>query len=140
GGGSGRGAVDEIPLPDGSTRTHATTYPLASLIHYRLTAADAAALNDESPANRASAGDFALLVAMHVAGRETARWTWQTFWWTPAPDEPPAPSSAAIASSRPASLQGAARNYAMSLAYSMLSPDQPYVGGENRTPAVYAYN
>lgn len=140
GGGSGRGAVDEIFLPDGSTRTDATTYPLASVIHYRLSAADAAALNEENASNRASAGDFALLVAMHVSGRETARWTWQTFWWTPAPDTPPAPSSPAIASLRPASLRGAARNYAMAIAYSMLSPDQPYIGGENKTPAIYTYN
>jgi len=77
---------------------------------------------------------------MHVAGREIARWTWQTFWWTPAPDAPPAPSSPAIASQRPPQLRGAARHYAMALAYTMLSPDQPYVGGENAGAAVYAYN
>jgi hypothetical protein len=28
----------------------------------------------------------------------------------------------------------------MAIAYSMLSPDQPYIGGENKAPAVYAYN
>jgi hypothetical protein len=140
GGGSGRGDVDDIPVPDGSTRQDATTYPLSALIHYRLSTADAAALNEENPTTNASAGDLALLVAMHVSGRETARWTWQTFWWTPAPGEPPAPSGSAIASLRPAQLTGAARNYAMTLAYSMLSPDQPYVGGANRAPAVYAYN
>lgn len=140
GGGAGTGAVDEAPLPDGSTRTEATTYPISRVIHYRISAGEAAALNAADPANQAAAGDFALLVAMHVAGRETARWTWQTFWWTPAPDDPPAPSSPPIAAERPAELQGAARNYAMSLAYSMLSPDQPYTGGNNGTPAIYAYN
>jgi hypothetical protein len=28
----------------------------------------------------------------------------------------------------------------MALAYTMLSPDQPYVGGQNTAAAVYAYN
>src|SRR5678816_1263905 len=37
-------------------------------------------------------------------------------------------------------LRGAPRNYAMALGYTMLSPDQPYVGGSNSTPAVYVYN
>src|SRR5262249_53919828 len=27
------------------------------------------------------AGDYALLVAMHVSSREIDNWTWQTFWW-----------------------------------------------------------
>lgn len=139
-GGAGRGAIDEAPRTDGSTRTDETTYPLSSLIHYRLSAADAAALNETKPGTGANAGDFAILVAMHIAGREIARWTWQTFWWTPTPDDPHAPSGAAVASQRPEQLQGAARNYAMALAYTMLTPDQPYVGGENAGAAVYAYN
>jgi hypothetical protein len=140
GGGEGRGAVDEIAAPDGSSRRAETTYPLASIIHYRLSAADAAGLNQAKPGTDAAAGDYAILVAMHVAGREIARWTWQTFWWTPAPDFPPAPSSPAIAGQRPPQLQGAARNYAMALAYTLFAPDQPYVGGENAGTPVYAYN
>jgi len=139
-GGEGSGAIDEHPQADGSTRTDATTYPLASLIHYRLSAADAATLDDEKPGTDAGAGDYAVLVAMHISSREIARWTWQTFWWTPAPAEPPAPSSPAIAALRPPQLRGAAQHYAMVLAYTMLSPDQPYVAGENTGAAVYAYN
>ena len=77
---------------------------------------------------------------MHVAGREIARWTWQTFWWTPTPDDPQAPSSQAIAGLRPAQLAGAARNYAMSVAYDMTIPGQPNVGGQNVGSAIYAYN
>ena len=140
GGGDGAGAIDSTAAADGRSRTADTTYPLAALIHYQLSAADAAALNRDKPATAASSGDIAILVAMHVSSREIARWTWQTFWWTPAPDTPPAPSSREIAGLRPAELRGAARHYAMSLAYTMLSPDQPYVGGSNRNPAVYAYN
>jgi hypothetical protein len=140
GGGEGRGAIDEFPAADGSSRTDETTYPLANIIHYRLSTVDALALNQAKPATGASAGDYAILVAMHVAGREIARWTWQTFWWTPTPEDPHEPSSAAIASRRPAQLRGAARNYAMALAYTLLTPDQPYVGGENSGAPVYAYN
>ena len=140
GGGAGRGATDPLASADGRSRTDATTYPLSSLIHYRLSAGDAAMLNADKPGTGAQEGDFALLVAMHVTGREITRWTWQTFWWTPAPDEPRTPSSAAIASLRPSQLRGAARNYAMALAYTMLLPDQPQVRGENRGAAVYAYN
>ena len=140
GGGDGHGAIDYDAAPDGSSRTEATTYPVASLMNYRLSAADAATTNQEKPGTAAAAGDYAILVAMHLAGREIARWTWHTFWWTPAADEPPAPSSPAIASQRPAQLRGAARNYAMALAYTMLTPDQPYTGGENAGTPVYAYN
>ena len=140
GSGSGRGAVDQSPSADGSTRTEETTYPLSNLISYRLSADDATALNQDKPGTGAAAGDYAILVAMHIAGREIVRWTWQTYWWTPAPDDPPAPSSAAIANLRPPQLRGAPRHYAMALGYTMLTPDQPYVGGENSGAAVYTYN
>ncbi len=139
-GGRGQGAVESPFAADGSERTADTTYPLASLIHYRLSAADAAALNFAKPGNDAAGGDYAILVAMHIAGRELARWTWQTFWWTPTPDDPQSPSSPRIAALRPPQLRGAARHYAMALAYTILSPNEPYVGGTNTAAAVYVYN
>jgi hypothetical protein len=140
GGGGGQGQIDEVAADDGSSRTEATTYPVSSLIHYRLTGDEAAAYNQDHAGADVAAGDYAILVAMHVAGREIARWTWQTFWWTPAPDTPPLPSSAAHAGLRPVQLQGAPRHYAMAFAYAMLSPDQPNVGGANAGLAVYTYN
>ncbi len=140
GAGRGHGAVDEAEAADGRSRTEENTYPISSLINYRLSAADALMLNQDKPGTGAAAGDYAVLVAMHVSGREIARWTWHTFWWTPTPDDPREPSSVAIAGRRPAQLRGAARNYAMALAYTMLTPDQPYVGGENSGAPVYAYN
>ena len=140
GGGRGAGALEAPFGDDGSARTDDTPYPLAALLPYRLSAADAAAFNAAKPGTDAAGGDYALLVAMHVAGRELARWTWQTFWWTPTPDEPGAPSSAPVAALRPPQLRGAARHYAMALAYTMLSPNEPYVGGDNTAPAVYVYN
>jgi hypothetical protein len=87
-----------------------------------------------------ASGDYAVLVAMHVAGREIARWTWQTFWWTPTPSNPQFPSSKAIAALRPSALTGPARNYAMSLGYGIETPSQPNVGGQNSGAEMYVYN
>lgn len=144
GGGQGKGQIDAKGAADGSSRTDATTYPVSSFINFKLSAADAAAANAAIKAmgGKASvaAGDFSVLVGMHVAGREITRWTWETFWWTPSPDDPHLPSSGEIAKLRPSQLQGAPRNYAMALAYSMVAPAQPYVGGSNVGESVYAYN
>ena len=64
--------------------------PVVSLraFHYfKLTADQADALNETRDElhlpNKAEAGDFAVLVAMHVATHEISDWTWQTFWWSP---------------------------------------------------------
>jgi hypothetical protein len=140
GGGGGSGQIDLEASTDGGTRTDATTYPVSALINHRLSAVEAGQFNQSVPGSTAAAGDFAILVAMHVAGREIARWTWQTFWWSPTPSSPQAPSSDAIAALRPAQLTGAARNYAMALGYDMLTPSQPNVGGQNAGAATYAYN
>jgi hypothetical protein len=140
GGGSGNGQIDMQAAADGSTRTDATTYPVSSMINHRLSALEAAEFDAEQPGAGASAGNYAVLVAMHVAGREIARWTWQTFWWTPTPDNPQLPSSQAIAGLRPAQLTGAPRHYAMALGYDMTIPGQPNVGGQNTGTVIYAYN
>jgi hypothetical protein len=140
GGGSGSGQIDMQAAVDGSSRTDETTYPVSAMINHRLTVLEAAQFNVEQPGAGAAAGDYAVLVAMHVAGREIARWTWQTFWWTPTPDNPQLPSSQAVAGLRPAQLAGAARNYAMALGYDMMTPGQPNIGGQNSGSAIYAYN
>jgi hypothetical protein len=140
GGGGGNGAIDLEASTDGGSRTDATTYPVSSLINHRISALEAAEFNGGQPGSDVAAGDYAILVAMHVAGREIARWTWQTFWWSPTPDDPQAPSSAAIAGLRPAQLAGAPRHYAMALGYEMTAPGQPNVGGQNAGNAIYAYN
>jgi hypothetical protein len=123
-----------------SGATPATTYNLNDFIHYKLNEEDAYFYNKEFDLN-AVAGDIAILVAMHVTTRETKRWTWQSFWWAPDPNNPPAPSSAAIAKQRPmAGLQGAASHYAMTVAYSMVSPEQPYTGGQSVGDTVIGFN
>ncbi|HZZ56577.1 MAG TPA: hypothetical protein VFE31_02015 [Opitutaceae bacterium] len=115
-------------------------YSVSDFLSFHLSAADAVRVNAEQPGTNAAAGDVALLVGLHLASRETARWTWQTFWWTPDPDAPPAPSSGQAAALRPPDLLGPARHYAMAAAYAMATPNPPVLGGSNAGRALYAYN
>ena len=137
--------VDKTCAANGSSRTDGNTYGVDQFIHFQLTKADADLANAEAkklqPAAAAvAAGDYAVLVAMHVTSREITRWTWQTFWWTYDPQKPAAPSSPAIAADRPPQLMGAARNYAHCVAYEEVSPPQPASGGSNTGESVYCYN
>jgi hypothetical protein len=142
--GSGNGGVDMTCAADGSSRTDANTYGLGRFINFKLTQKEADLLNAEAKAQNqpaiATAGAYSALVAMHVTSREMTRWTWQTFWWVPNPDNPTAPSSQTIATARPSQLTGAARNYAGCTAYSMEMPPQPNTGGQNAGDSVYCFN
>ena len=89
-----------------------------------------------------NAGDYMVLLAMHIATKETRRWTWQTMYWAHNPIRPVPPSSDVVAKERPQKFQTpAAAHYALAVGYSMVQPDQPYTGGsaENAT-SVYAFN
>jgi len=93
------------------TRKPATTYNLQDFIHFK-----------------DSDGKTEIVTGMHVTTREILRWTWQSYWWTPNPAEPPAPSSKAIAAARPKQLLAlrAASHYAVTVSYSMRdSKDKP---------------
>ncbi len=128
------------------------TYPLIGVdafIHFQITEEQAAGINEGGggtslPEKTTKAGDYAVLVAMHVTTKELKRWTWQTFWWSSNPDSPHAPSSAEIASLRSQTkvpLQGAAANYATCTAYQMVFPVQPYSGGSSSgTRPLFCYN
>ena len=120
--GPGTGAVDTACDTTNISRTPETTYGLGRFINFTI---------EET---------VYVLIGMHVTSRETTRWTWQTFWWTPTPDAPLEPSSPSIAAARPAQLQGAPRNYAGCYVYSMLDPPQPNTGGSNTGNSVYCYN
>lgn len=134
--GQGNGSQDK----GCDTRSPENTYNVTDFIHFYLNAEDIYYYNREFGL-QAQIGDIAILVAMHVATRETLRWTWQTFWWAPDPDNPPAPSSKAIADARPrAHLSGAANHYAMAVAYSKVYPEQPYTGGESVGDTVIGFN
>ncbi|GAB3389167.1 hypothetical protein [Lysobacter fragariae] len=120
-------------------RTPASTFQLSDFIHYTLNAAEAADASSDLGIP-VSAGDIAILVGMHVTSREATRWTWQTFWWSANDSQPYLPSSATIAAARPAVLDRAAAHYAMAVAYQMVSPAQPIMGGKSVGAPVYAYN
>ncbi|MFK4985829.1 hypothetical protein ACI4B7_28805, partial [Klebsiella pneumoniae] len=71
---------------------------------------------------KATAGAIAVLVGMHVTTKEINNWTWQSYYWTPDPENPGTPSSKLAAANRPSQLVGAAAHYAMCAAYTMLTP------------------
>jgi hypothetical protein len=111
--------------------TPGATYNLDDFIHFTMNDEDAYYFNKEFSENasnplKAEKGDIAILVAMHVTTKENKRWTWQSFWWAPDPVNPPSPSSKAIAAQRPAQLTGAPAHYAMTVAYYMVNPKEPY--------------
>ena len=126
--------------------TTANTYYLNDFIHFTIDETLAKSYNSENnikstDTKAAKAGDKAILVAMHVGTKEIKRWVWQTFWWSPTPLTPSFPSSDDIASAKYGiGLQGAASHYAMDIAYSMLIPAQPYIGGKNEGELVIGYN
>jgi hypothetical protein len=139
--GSGKGKVDTVGTPN--SRTAETTYGLGRFIYHQLSATEALVANAAIAGPKAPvtvAGDYQLLVGMHVTSREITRWTWQTFWWTPDADNAPAPSSKEIVKNRPAQLIGAPRNYAMSIGYDMLDPATPVNGGGNNGVPIYVFN
>jgi hypothetical protein len=131
GNGKGNGSVDM----GCKGATPQTTYNVSDFIHFKLDSAMAA-----QAGQGAAAGDYAILVAMHITSREVTRWVWQTMWWSPDADNPPLPSSKANAAARPAQLKGAARHYAMAIAYTFINPDQPLRGGNNVGTSIYTYN
>jgi len=79
----------------GSTTKATGMVPVSQFYNYPLTAAEATTvcgqLNLPSPC-AIQAGDYAILVAMHVTTKEDSNWTWQSFWWNynqPFPYRPP---------------------------------------------------
>lgn len=65
------------------------------------------------------AGDRLILVAMHVATRETKDWIWGTLWWHDSPN------SGSFATLRTADVTGAASHYLMNVAFDSTLPLQP---------------
>jgi hypothetical protein len=61
--------------------------PLSLLYSFKMDAAEAAAFT-QAQGIQARAGDYAVLVAMHVNTKEIPFWTWQTFYWQPGADTP----------------------------------------------------
>jgi hypothetical protein len=113
--------------------------PLSSFYHITVTAADSANLSTfgstesgddmgamadtsgQAVIAAARPGAIGLLMAMHVTGKEIPNWTWQSYWWSPMPND-------SLGSDRPASIPAPWNNYVMTTAYSMLTVDnQPNI-------------
>lgn len=73
-------------------------------------------------------GNYGLLMAMHVTGKEIPNWTWQSFWWANNPQDPQ------YGADRPKSIPAPWNHYNMTVAYSMTTN-----GKANGQPLV-AYN
>lgn len=115
------------------------SYNLSDFIYYRLTEEEVKLVEQEGNQN-IQAGDYAVLVAMHLTTKEIRRWTWQTFFWAPDPDNPFFPSSAKVAEQRKFITDPAVSHYATTIAYQMIDPVQPYAGGNIIGEPVYAFN
>lgn len=115
------------PGPFTTVETAAPVIPLDRFYSFRLKpdeVADVQALIDGGGAFFANGatpepGDYLVLVAMHVTTKELPRWTWQTFWWSPFPDDGPGGEF------RTADVTGEFRNYQTCTADSMLDPAEP---------------
>ena len=129
----GDGSQLDVTGAQAPAPTPGATYNLNDFIHFTMNAEDTYYFNKEFSENsgnklNAKPGDIVILVGMHVTTKENKRWTWQSFWWAPDPNNPPSPSSKAIAAQRPAQITGAAAHYAMTVAYYMVNPSEPYSG------------
>ena len=125
-----RGQDGEIDMAAGDYRVLDLSVDSDELYAFRLTEDEVSGLGDfpmildnsnvKDDLELVEAGDYAVLVAMHVTTRETANWTWQTFWWTPdrssVAAEPPDSVQA------PASIGAPWDKFNMCAAYSMVTP------------------
>ena len=125
----------------GATDAAAHIYSVNDFIHFKVDADQAKNATDIF-GPKFNAGDFAVLVAMHVTTREIKRWTWQSFWWSENPDAPYSPSSATTAALRmDKNLDSQSKHYAMTVAYNLVVPAQPYNDGSGENASsIYAYN
>lgn len=119
--------------PPGPLTTTTQTVPVLSIdhfYHFTLTADELSQVQDLLNGGGAfytngltpEVGDQLVLVAMHVTTKEQSNWTWQTFWWSPYPDEPPGGDF------RTSNVKDEWRNYQMCTAYSMLETTGPNAG------------
>jgi hypothetical protein len=99
-----------------------------SFTNFAVTSGDEVGQNNQtdsaSVAAMVKAGNYGLLMAMHVTGKEINNWTWQTFWWSPNNQD------ALYGKDRPASIKAPWNHYNMNTAYYMVSPPGTPQGGE----------
>lgn len=132
------GQPGESPAPAGSypVKRIGTDPATSDLYAFRLTQDEVDGLgqftmilddtNVDKQLDEVQAGDYALLVAMHVSTREIPNWTWQTFWWTPDPTT--IPSTPPNATAAPRDVPAPFDQFHSCTAYAMVDPaGQPIV-------------
>ena len=94
--------------------------PIDAFLHHTLAAGEElAAARRVAHDPSLAAGDYVVLLGMHVTTKEIPDWIWATFWWHDRPGE------GRFAADRPAGLDGAAGHYLMDVAYSAETPREP---------------
>ncbi|HSQ29288.1 MAG TPA: hypothetical protein VLN49_05525 [Gemmatimonadaceae bacterium] len=110
--------------------------PLSAFYHVRITRDDSihfsqfgaesgdfiGASNDTAQDSVVAAvrpGNYGLLMAMHVTGKEIPNWTWQSFWWALNPQDPQ------FGADRPKDIPAPWNHYNMTVAYSMTTNGMP---------------
>lgn len=146
-------APDKVAVPVSNNekdpaKIAAATINLNNFIYLKVDKKMAAYMNQQDSAQgmnntkagygKAKNGQIALLVGMHVTTKEITNWTWQSYYWTPNPKQPGAPSSNLAASLRPTQIKGAAANYACVAAYVMLTPNN--APNNIATGSMFSYN
>jgi hypothetical protein len=96
--------------------------PLSMMYSFAMSAAEATAYNNALNGGTAAAGDYAVLVAMHVNTKEIADWTWQTYYWAPGGAGPYQVTSPGSIANQPASLPAPWKDYAMCTNYNQNYP------------------
>jgi hypothetical protein len=103
----------------------AQVVPLNAFFSIRVDATEANAVNRRAKlTGRAAvaAGDYHVLLAMHVTTKEIANWTWATFWWQNG-QSPPNKFPGSVDDMPDATkVKGAWRNYATCVGDSLVSP------------------
>jgi len=108
----------EIAAKNNVRSSACTTFlhgPLSLFYSFQMTAAEAASYNS-AQGGAAAAGDYAVLVAMHVNTKEIPFWTWQTYYWQPGGDTPNGFPGSKVG--QPATLPAPWNNYALCTNYS----------------------
>jgi hypothetical protein len=107
------------------SQVQAPIVPINSFYWVRLDATQAAQINSLSNlagAAELAAGDYQILVAMHITTKEITNWTWATFYWENGQD--PANASPGSLSDMPDAnhIKGPYRNYAMCVSDAAVTP------------------
>jgi hypothetical protein len=113
------------PVTCNGSQIQAPIVPINSFYWVQLDSAQAADINrlaNLTDAAQLTAGDYQVLVAMHVTTKEIANWTWATFYWENGQD-PPNASPGSLSDMPDANhIKGPYRNYAMCVSDAAVTP------------------